>query len=97
MDVTKVRYFPHTGRRHQLRVHSMCLGCPIVGDYTYNPQYRDAVQAENLARCVDKDDTSLVKNCQEQTESLVSTFPVVERMMLHAQSLRYESNAAFYA
>jgi 23S rRNA-/tRNA-specific pseudouridylate synthase len=96
MEVTKVRYFPHTGRRHQLRVHSMCLGCPIVGDYTYNPQHRDAVQAENIARCVDKDDTSLAKNCPEQTGSQVSLFPVVERMMLHAQSLRCASIVTFY-
>jgi RluA family pseudouridine synthase len=26
---------PHTGRTHQLRVHSLALGCPIVGDHVY--------------------------------------------------------------
>jgi len=26
-----------TGRRHQLRVHCLCLGHPIVGDATYAP------------------------------------------------------------
>ncbi len=35
--VTKVLFTPITGRRHQLRIHSMCLGHPIVGDGTYNP------------------------------------------------------------
>jgi 23S rRNA-/tRNA-specific pseudouridylate synthase len=47
MKVTKVRLLPRTGRRHQLRVHSMCLGHPIVGDFTYNPVHRDAVLADD--------------------------------------------------
>ena len=34
--VTKVSFKPITGRRHQLRVHSLRLGHPIVGDVTYN-------------------------------------------------------------
>ncbi|QOL20351.1 RluA family pseudouridine synthase [Candidatus Bodocaedibacter vickermanii] len=29
---------PHTGRTHQLRVHSEYLGCPILGDRKYNPK-----------------------------------------------------------
>eukprot|EP01080_Neovahlkampfia_damariscottae_P001275 gene1275-11362_t len=33
--VTKVLLHPHTGRRHQLRVHMKYIGYPIVGDYTY--------------------------------------------------------------
>lgn len=35
-DITKVIFTPITGRRHQLRVHSKCLGHPICGDGTYN-------------------------------------------------------------
>ena len=35
-EVTKVRLFPITGRRHQLRVHSHLIGHPIVGDVTYS-------------------------------------------------------------
>lgn len=49
-EVTKVRLHPRTGRRHQLRVHTMCLGHPIVGDFTYNPVHRDAVLAANPGR-----------------------------------------------
>lgn len=41
--VTKVLFKPITGRRHQLRIHSLCLGFPIVGDYTYNSFHREAV------------------------------------------------------
>lgn len=32
---TRVRLFPHTGRSHQLRVHMLELGHPIVGDRFY--------------------------------------------------------------
>eukprot|EP00667_Euglena_gracilis_P014084 EG_transcript_14559 len=34
-QVAKVLLQPHTGRRHQLRVHCKEWGHPIVGDYTY--------------------------------------------------------------
>lgn len=30
-----VKFRPHTGRTHQLRVHSLVLGCPILGDPIY--------------------------------------------------------------
>lgn len=36
--MTRVEFTPHTGRTHQLRVHSahpLGLGCPIVGDRLY--------------------------------------------------------------
>ncbi len=32
---TLIRFRPHTGRTHQLRVHSLVLGCPILGDPIY--------------------------------------------------------------
>jgi tRNA pseudouridine32 synthase / 23S rRNA pseudouridine746 synthase len=32
---TRVRLIPHTGRTHQLRVHMMSLGHPILGDAFY--------------------------------------------------------------
>ncbi len=39
---TRVRLTPHTGRSHQLRVHMLDLGHPILGDNIYAP---DAVLA----------------------------------------------------
>lgn len=36
-DSTRVRLFPETGRSHQLRVHLLHLGHPIVGDPIYGP------------------------------------------------------------
>ncbi len=69
--MTKVRLTPRTGRRHQLRVHCLCLGHPIVGDFTYNAMHRSAVEEES--RC-ERDGT--------ETKELVA-----ERMMLHAHKL----------
>lgn len=34
-DTTRVRLMPHTGRSHQLRVHMLALGHPILGDPLY--------------------------------------------------------------
>ena len=35
---TRLRLTPHTGRSHQLRVHMLALGHPIVGDQIYAPE-----------------------------------------------------------
>lgn len=35
---TLVRLTPHTGRSHQLRVHMLSLGHPILGDQIYAPE-----------------------------------------------------------
>jgi tRNA pseudouridine32 synthase / 23S rRNA pseudouridine746 synthase len=53
-DETRVRLTPHTGRSHQLRVHMLALGHPIVGDQIYaadrSGQYpRLMLHAETLA------------------------------------------------
>ncbi|SLN15984.1 Ribosomal large subunit pseudouridine synthase A [Roseivivax jejudonensis] len=37
-DETRVRLFPKTGRSHQLRVHMLSLGHPILGDPLYAPE-----------------------------------------------------------
>jgi 23S rRNA-/tRNA-specific pseudouridylate synthase len=39
--VSKVLLLPHTGRRHQLRLHCMTAGHAIVGDATYSPLFED--------------------------------------------------------
>ncbi|MCJ8147219.1 pseudouridine synthase [Acinetobacter sp. A3.8] len=41
-DCTEVKLHPITGRSHQLRVHMLHLGHPIVRDKIYNPQAKNA-------------------------------------------------------
>jgi tRNA pseudouridine32 synthase / 23S rRNA pseudouridine746 synthase len=40
MPTTRVNLRPITGRTHQLRVHLMHIGHPIVGDALYHPSYQ---------------------------------------------------------
>lgn len=54
-DTTTALLHPVTGRTHQLRVHMLALGHPIVGDTLYGPQQgadrppRMALHAQRLA------------------------------------------------
>ncbi|MBI1493761.1 RluA family pseudouridine synthase [Halocynthiibacter styelae] len=45
-DQTRVRLFPKTGRSHQLRVHMLAMGHPIMGDPFYATG--DALEAPRL-------------------------------------------------
>lgn len=94
MPVTKVRFLPRTGRRHQLRVHSLCLGHPIVGDFTYNPVHREAVLAANALRADVTSGGATGTGAGGETEESNSGVlaemdaKIADRMMLHAHRLR---------
>lgn len=45
-DGTLVRAFPHTGRRHQIRVHLYSIGHPVAGDLRYG----ERTQQEKVPR-----------------------------------------------
>jgi 23S rRNA-/tRNA-specific pseudouridylate synthase len=46
--VTKLELHPFTGRRHQLRLHCLALGHPIVGDVTYDVDGARAAAAPRM-------------------------------------------------
>jgi 23S rRNA-/tRNA-specific pseudouridylate synthase len=88
--VTKVLFRPLTGRRHQLRIHSLCLGHPIVGDFTYNRFYREQLFhyfREHLSGSVGDDPTIVIRKSKETIQEELEKI-VCERMMLHAFSLK---------
>ncbi|MCQ2200695.1 MAG: pseudouridine synthase [Bacteroidales bacterium] len=53
---TKVNFYPHTGRTHQLRIHSAHqdgLGCPIVGDELYGTPTKEGLQLRAVEVLID--------------------------------------------
>lgn len=71
--VTLLKLIPSTGRRHQLRLHCLAIGYPIVGDVTYASEFVKKKLQSTDAR----------------TERDVYLMPYdCHRMMLHAFTLR---------
>jgi hypothetical protein len=79
IHVAKVLLYPHTGRRHQLRVHlAYIAGCPILGDASYGGNYLITTAVNN--------------NSGKGTQHDNATAPsqrgyVCRRMCLHAREL----------
>ena len=71
IEVTKVRLYPMTGRRHQLRVHMALAGFPILGDVAYG-RVRDAYRNDN--------------HLSDEKGHHIEV-DICSRMCLHAQSL----------
>lgn len=44
---SKLRLRLETGRKHQIRIQAAHAGFPLIGDRTYNPNYRDATGASS--------------------------------------------------
>lgn len=47
-DVSRLKLEPLTGRSHQLRVHMLALGHPILGDVFYHPEFTQMDSARLL-------------------------------------------------
>ncbi len=50
-DTTLVEFELQTGRTHQIRVHSLYLSHPIVGDKLYNNEFENSEKEEDLFLC----------------------------------------------
>jgi 23S rRNA-/tRNA-specific pseudouridylate synthase len=76
---SRVALFPLTGRRHQLRVHCLHAGFPIIGDGSYCPT--PPVAASALSESA---------SASGAVEPVLADLSSV-RMMLHAHSLTFEA------
>ena len=57
---TRLRLEPETGRRHQLRMHMLAIGCPIVGDALYTaPSSTTCCSTENPLPRANAEDSSV--------------------------------------
>jgi len=66
-DRTLVRVFPHTGRRHQIRVHLAAIGHPILGDLIYgrpDEHYLARLRGETDPRRSDGGPTRHLLHCE---------------------------------
>lgn len=86
---SRVALFPLTGRRHQLRVHCLHAGFPIIGDGSY---CRMPPPADAHACAADALQVPVVPVVDADGASAVDLSDV--RMMLHAHALTFEVPAA---
>jgi 23S rRNA-/tRNA-specific pseudouridylate synthase len=89
---SRVALFPLTGRRHQLRVHCLHAGFPIIGDGSYS-----RVPPVAPAQCADitSPTTAALPHPSALGSGDVSTVDLSSvRMMLHAHRLTFAASSA---
>jgi 23S rRNA pseudouridine955/2504/2580 synthase/23S rRNA pseudouridine1911/1915/1917 synthase len=80
---TLMSYIIHTGRMHQIRVHSAQLGCPIVCDPIYGQEQGVFISA--------------LKKRYKLDRNLETEVPILNRLALHAFELKLENMQAIQA
>lgn len=83
---SRVALFPMTGRRHQLRVHCLHAGFPIIGDGSYARQPPRAAN-DNASPASTSHSDGTATSADGGTIAAVDLSSV--RMMLHAHSLAF--------
>ena len=79
LDATLLACYPHTGRTHQIRIHLFHVKHPILGD----PIYGTSFQAAN----------KYLEGDLSEEDRIVETG--AERLLLHAQSLKFRYKSLF--
>jgi tRNA pseudouridine32 synthase/23S rRNA pseudouridine746 synthase len=74
---TRVLFSPHTGRTHQLRIHSQAIGHPILGCDLYGDHYSETTDSDD-----GRDDYSHDNEGDSVT--------LAKRLLLHATTLAFE-------
>jgi 23S rRNA pseudouridine1911/1915/1917 synthase len=80
LDASLVACYPHTGRTHQIRIHLFHVKHPILGDPIYGATY----EASN----------DYLDMIQSKEDRLIQHG--APRLMLHAQSLRFDFGPTFH-
>lgn len=76
-ETTRMRLTPKTGRSHQLRVHMLALGHPIVGDNFYGPDAENHEVGQTIGLAIHRATGQAIGQTAEQ----------IRRLMLHAEAL----------
>jgi hypothetical protein len=86
LPVTKVRLYPESGRTHQLRVHCLAIGHPILGDNTYQLN-QFANDAKGFVELVDQEKRREQGLEEGGSDPWCGWRRRSPRMMLHAYTL----------
>lgn len=87
-NMSLVRFRLHSGRTHQLRVHSLAMGCPILGDSLYGlTKLEESLSEARVAECGKERASDLLLMTGERERALDISF---SRQALHAAWLSFD-------
>ena len=79
--LTRIHFYPHTGRTHQLRVHAAHqdgLNAPILGDRLYSRTYSESHPRQSMSTQLDEYDNRMYLHSQ----SIEFTHPILNKRIL---------------